>query len=219
MKDRATSSSRGENWQQTGRREGEKPSLPNLLWVKGWIREQLVSGRFSIRELLDLAATNGLADSNDVRVDVDDVLKTVFEWYYARTTAFIRGSVAAAATIFAAFFVAFLSGKTNIWAILLGAVVIVVLLSAALHLNLHLAHLHREYVVSLRLLHELEEFKAGLAAHVKETGGAQDPPDGQTGNAAVGAFLYEKLASIETVEYEADRKLTVQILEKARSAS
>jgi hypothetical protein len=115
-------------------------------------------------ELLELAATKD--------ADADGVLKAVFEWYYARTTLFIRGAVATAVTVLAAFLVAYLSDKADIGPahIFVGVLVVVLLLFAALHINLHLAHLHREWVASLRLLHEFKEFQGELATYFKRVG-------------------------------------------------
>ena len=126
----------------------------------------LIGGRFSFSELLDLAASD--------RADADEHLKTVFEWYYARSVASVRGALASAATIIVAFFVAGLDAEAHIRAehIGPGAGVITLLVLAALWSNWQLSHLQREFLVCVRLVHELRKFQSELTAHLARTGGA-----------------------------------------------
>lgn len=124
----------------------------------------LIAGRFSIGEILDLAASgteNG-----------EDHLKTIFGWYHERSTAAVRGFLRTAAALAVAFLAAALADKGEIqeWHVLVGTAAGTFLVLLAVWTNWHLGHLHREFVISVRLLRQLRGHQRQLGALVERTG-------------------------------------------------
>ena len=136
----------------------------------GRLHSLLTGGRFTMNEILDLVAAQGTKPEGH--------LTTVFEWYHARMSATVRGSLASAATVFVAFIAALLNDKTDVDPehAFAGALVFTVLVATALWGTWHLGHFQREYLVSVRLADELREFRPALVAFVADSGGA-NPDD------------------------------------------
>jgi hypothetical protein len=120
---------------------------------------RLTGGRFRIGELIDLV----VSDSDQA----EDHLKTVFGWYFDRETALVKGTFATAALIIAGLIAAALDGHTPLVAVVIGLVASAFLALVGLWQNLHLEHLHREYLISLRLLRQLKEFETQLSAYAR----------------------------------------------------
>jgi hypothetical protein len=136
--------------------------------VLAFFSRLLTGARFTVRELLELAA----APDRDERSE--EHLKIIFEWYHSRALARIRGFLATAATILAGFLVAALNEKSDIqgWHVFAGSLVIWCLVLMAMWANSHLSHLQREYVAAVRLLRVLQtDFRIQLATYFAETGG------------------------------------------------
>jgi hypothetical protein len=125
----------------------------------------LTKGRFAMRDLLELAAT-------DTPGNREEHLRLVFEWYHARASTFTRSTAAAAAAVPAAFIVGSLKGDAEIAvaAVAVGAIATGVLAFSALWQNQQLSHLHQEYILCIRLLHELEDVQSELRAYLRRTG-------------------------------------------------
>jgi hypothetical protein len=127
----------------------------------------IVSARFSVREILDLAASGS--------PEAESRIETIFGWYHERSSTTVRGLLRTAGAIAVAFLAAAISEKADIkpWHVGVGSGVATFLILAAIWTNWHLGHLQREFVTSIRLLRGLEPHEADLAAYVRRTGGRE----------------------------------------------
>ncbi len=128
-----------------------------MLSPQRWLGDQFSEGRFTVRDLIDLAA----ADEDEVQ---KDHLHTVFEWYHQRSVAAVRGFLASAFALVAAGLAAVLKDGTDVDEVYigLGGTAVLGLAVAAYLTNRELGHLHREYLASVRLLSELRELRQAL---------------------------------------------------------
>jgi hypothetical protein len=126
---------------------------------KGPLDDVLTGARFTVGEVLELAAAQ--------TDDAEQHLKLVFEWYHQRAVGFIRAVTTAAIALPAGLIAAGLKDGNvagSEWAFAGGAVATGVLAFVAVRQSDHLGHLHREYLLALRLLGELRRRGRALRA-------------------------------------------------------
>jgi hypothetical protein len=128
-------------------------------------RRYVSRGRFTIEDILHLAATDAK--------DAEAHLGKIFDWYHNRESAFVKGCATASAGAVLALIATAADTSTHLDAALVVALAgtVVLLALAAWWQNVHLGHLHREYLVSVRILCRLSAFRKQLDAYLRSREG------------------------------------------------
>jgi hypothetical protein len=126
------------------------------------VRWMLTGGRFRMGELLELAATD--PDKGAAH------LEKIFGWYHDLATSIVKGTFRTAAAVVLALIAAVFKDEATTLVVSLAVAGVVVLVAGGLYQSVHLSHLHREYVLSVRLLDELQKFREELATQFGATG-------------------------------------------------
>ena len=115
------------------------------------LRHIATDARFTIGELLLLAEARS--------PDAEARLTTVFEWYHQRAAGTLRATAAAAAAVPTGILLGAFKDKLvfSLAAVIVAGLVTLVLTAAAIYQAKQLSHLHREYLLSVRLLRALQQ--------------------------------------------------------------